>query len=258
VKISHKESLPYTRYLEDKKDITLADYAGNFKGILADIQKFKKIDSDTNILEVGCGTGWFQLLCKKNNIRCKGIDISPQLIDYCYSFGKRYDLVPDIELANIEDADIGADKYDIIIASSVFEHVEYWQNGITNIYKALKKGGLFYFVSTNKFTITLSGEYKLPFYGLLPNKLRRYLLIKREGEDIARLGIDFNQFNYFQLKLFFKRIGFTTVHDFTEFIDTKSLNVDWKRLVFNSVKYIKPVKYCILLFAPVTYFICIK
>ncbi len=256
MKIAHQESLPFTRYIEMKKSVTLNDYEADFQNIIGNVKKFKNIDKDTSILEIGSGMGWFQLLCKKNGILCKGIDISPQLVEYSYEFGKKYGLVPDIEVGNIEDGDIGLDKYDVIIATSVFEHVEYWQDGINNVYDALKEGGIFYFVSTNKFSIS-SSEGMFPLYGWLPNWIRKQLLIQREGKEIIELGLDFNQFNYFQLRKFFNHVGFSDIHDFTEFIEPNSLN-KWQRAGLNFAKRAKLFRSLVLLLSPVTYFICVK
>ena len=134
--------------------------------------------------EIGTGTGWFPLLCKKNGLNCKGLEISPQLIEYAREVGRTYGIEPDIELGNLENTDLGRSTYDVIIASSVFEHVEYWQQGLKKIYDALTLGGVLFFESTNKFSFT-SGEYTaVPLYGWLPNAARYKLRKMVHGEDI--------------------------------------------------------------------------
>ena len=72
--------------------------------------------------------------------------------------GKRNGIVPDIELGNVEDTDIGKDRYDVIIASSVFEHVEYWRRGLEKVYTALKPNGALFFESTNKYMLRILGH----------------------------------------------------------------------------------------------------
>ena len=165
----------------------------------------------------------------------------------------------DIELGNIEETDIGVSKYDIIFAMSAFEHVEDWKKGIKNVFKALKPGGLLYFQSTNKFSFT-SGECRFPFYGWLPNKWRYRLRVFRQGEDIMKLGIDFNQFTYARLRSFFKDIGFLKVLDLVELRDSETLYQPkaWKKIVLKACKKIKPLKHLVLCFVPTTDFVCIK
>ena len=176
------------------------------------ITPFKAIDENTDMLEVGVGTGWFPILCKKKGLRCKGIEISRQLVEYAHEYGGRYGIEPDIELGNIEETEIGESRYDVIIATSAFEHVERWREGLGKIHRALRPGGLFYFYSTNKFSFR-SGEFDFPLYGWLPDAWRYRLRVSRQGEEIMKLGIEFNQFTFPQLRRAFRELGYTTVYD---------------------------------------------
>jgi SAM-dependent methyltransferase len=210
-------------------------------------------------LEIGTGIGWFPILCKKNGIFCDGLEICPQLVEYGKSFGKKYGIEPNIEVGNIEEADIGTSKYDIAIALSTFEHVEHWQIGIRKILNALKPEGLFYFYSTNRFSL-FSGEFNFPFYGWLPNKWRYRIRTSRNGEDIMKMGIDFNQFNYFQLKRFFLEVGFSKILDQFEIIESDNLikPTPWKKTVLKMTKSFKSIRVIGLTFSSGTLFICIK
>jgi len=165
----------------------------------------------------------------------------------------------DIELGNIEEIDIGESAYDVIVATSVFEHVEQYNAGLRWIYRALKPGGVFYFCSTNKFSLT-SGEYKFPLYGWLPDRWRYALRSRCQGDDIMRLGIDFNQFTYPQLRRVFERIGFSQVLDVVDLLDPDRLNnpAPWKRAVLQVLKHCSPLKHIVLTFRHVTMFICVK
>jgi SAM-dependent methyltransferase len=246
-------------YLRDQRRLTLQDYFPVFENNLKRVRKFKAMDSSTKILEVGTGSGWFPILCKKNGIACEGIEICPQLVDYAYEFGRANGIEPDIRLGNIEEADIGLCKYDVIIALSTFEHVEHWQRGLRKIYDALKPGGLFYFYSTNRFSLR-SGEFSMPFYGWLPDQWRYRIRVARSGQEIMRLGIDFNQFNYFQLKRFFSDLGYEKIIDQFGIVGTSDLVQRrwWKVAVLKLFKHVPSLRWLGLVFAGGTLFICIK
>lgn len=246
-------------YIDQHNHFELKDLISLFENNLKRIQKFKEINSNTKILEIGTGTGWFQILCKKRGIDCEGLEICPQLVEYAKQFGRRYGIEPNIKLGNIEEEDIGTSTYDVIIALSTFEHVEHWQKGIKKIYNALKPDGLFYFYSTNKFSLW-SGEYHIPLYGWLPNYLRYRFRISRQGEEIMKLGVDFNQFNHPQLKRFFKQLGFSEIFDQFEVIEPDNLiqPKPWKKMIIGMIKKLKPLKYVALSFSPGTLFICRK
>jgi hypothetical protein len=75
-----------------------------------------------------------------------------------------------------------------------------------------------------------------------------------------KLGIDFNQFTYFQLTTFFKQLGFSIVMNKIEFIDPENLNKPklWKKIFLKTLKRVKPLKNLVLLFDRGTSFMCLK
>jgi len=248
-----------TRYIDSRRGLRLEEKEPEYQALMTYLSRFKTIDETTKILEIGTGTGWFPILCKKNGIPCKGLEISPQLVEYGREFGRRCGLEPDIKLGNVEDTDLGTSEYDVVIASSVFEHVEYWQKGIDNVFRALKPGGVLYFCSTNKFSIR-SGEYAFPLYGWLPDKWRYALRTRRQGADIMKLGIDFHQFTYPQLRRYFKKVGFSQVLDLVELLNPNYLHNPrrWKKVVLRVLKGFPPLRHSVLLFSHMTTFVCIK
>lgn len=257
--IYHEDLSDVDRYIERNASLKLEEKEEVFNSLFASVKKYKDINPSTKILEIGTGTGWLPIMCKMKGLDCKGIEVSPSLIQFAKQLGQKYGVVPDITLGNVEDARIGSSDYDVIIATSCFEHVEHWKKGLERVFEALKPGGLFYFCSTNKFAFK-SGEYDFPLYGWLPNRLRYRVRKHYQGEDIMKLGIDFNQFNYFQLRRFFKSLGFSIVMDMLDILDPEDLaNPKHSKIILlKSCKRIKLLKALTLLFVPATKFICIK
>jgi SAM-dependent methyltransferase len=252
------ESLPeIDRYIWNKKQLELQDYDASFDEYLRVISRFIAVGPDTKILEIGTGTGWFPILCQMKGICCKGLEISPQLITFARELGKPFGIEPDIELGNIEDGHIGTALYDVIIAQSVFEHVEHWEKAIQNVFAALRPGGLFLFSSTNKFSF-VSGECRFPLYGWLPNRWRYGLRVARQGPEIMKLGIDFNQFTYPLLRRAFEKAGFSRVLDRVEISSPDQVSCHWKGTVLRACKQVRRLKDLVLSFSHLTTFACIK
>jgi SAM-dependent methyltransferase len=227
-----------------------------YDNYLALIRRFCGLTPETAVLEIGTGTGWFPLLCKRDGIRCKGLEISSQLIEYARDYGRQYGLEPDIELGNIETADLGESRYDAIMANSVFEHIEHWRPSIAKVHRALKPGGMFFFTSTNKFSL-ISYEYKFPLYGWMPDKMRYRLRIARQGPDIMKLGIDFNQFTHPGLKSVFRELGFAKIYDRIELVDLDRFS-SLKQKALRFARSFSPLKGLILTFCDATVFVCVK
>ncbi|MEA2176410.1 MAG: 2-polyprenyl-6-hydroxyphenyl methylase / 3-demethylubiquinone-9 3-methyltransferase [Blastocatellia bacterium] len=257
--IHYEQLTDVARYIENHAQVDFQDQKPTIENILRNIRKYKEITQATRILEIGVGSGWFQIYCRQQGLDIRGLEISPQLKEFAMEVGRKYDTELSLEVGNIEETEIGDSVYDCIVASSVFEHVEDWQRGVKKIYDALKPGGLFYFDSTNKFSFT-SGEYDFPLYGWMPDSWRFRLRRARQGEDIMKLGIDFHQFTYPQLRRFFKDVGFKQVMDLVDFKEADGIRTGGplKKVVFSSMKRAKPLKHLLLTFVPATIFICLK
>jgi SAM-dependent methyltransferase len=257
----HQESIrEIDRYIAQEGSYRLADKIPYYERYLNYIGKVKKVEPGMRILEVGTGTGWFPILCKANGLDCKGLEISPQLLALGMQIGKQNGIVPDIELGNIEDGKVGVETYDVIVASSVFEHVEHWRRGLERVYAALKPGGVLFFESTNKYMlISPSPEYpKLPLYGYLPNWARYRFRQSVHGKDIMKLGIDFTQFTHPLLRRTFREIGFRKVLDIIDLVDIDRLSPA-KRIVTKMSRAFAPARWFVLTFLmEATTFVCSK
>ena len=256
----HQETIPeIDRYLRNfgDEDLDGPEKVLQFENYMKMVRPFVDLTPATRILEIGTGTGWFPVQCARKGLRCKGLEISPQLIEHAKKLAERYGVEADIELGNVEESDIGDNAYDVIIASSVFEHVEHWRLGLARVYKALKPGGVFFFSSTSKFSFT-SGEYGFPLYGWLPDRWRYNLRIARQGPEIMKLGIDFNQFRYSVLRREFRKLGFKRILDRVERLDSNGVGHPLKRVVAGVCKSVPPIKALYLTFSEATVFVCTK
>jgi 2-polyprenyl-3-methyl-5-hydroxy-6-metoxy-1,4-benzoquinol methylase len=246
-------------YVDRFKNTDFEETKSEFDTIMKLVGQFKEITPETQLLEIGTGAGWFQIRCKQLGIRAQGIDIDPELAAVARDLGRRYGVRLDITVGSIESTDIGTARYDLIVATSTFEHVKDWRKGLEKIAAALKEGGVLYFYSTNKFSFR-SGEYWIPLYGWLPDRWRYRLRSALQGEAIMDWRIDSNQFTYPQLRRFFKRLGFSRVLDRADVLDPNNLNhpTPAKRLLLRTVKKFSVLKHAALVFSHDTLFICIK
>lgn len=113
--------------------------------------------------------------------------------------------------------------------------------------------------STNKSSFT-SGEYHFPLYGWLPDAWRYRMRIARQGEEIMKLGIDFNQFTHAAVRRVSRSIGFREVYDridiYMRFRASQKHGVKYRMI--GAVAGVRFLKELALLFSSGTLFICIK
>jgi SAM-dependent methyltransferase len=255
----YHDTLPdVSKYIDIFRNTTLEDMVPRFETYLWPVRAVRDITPQTEILEIGTGIGWFPILCKQRGLRCKGLEISPQLIELARAIGAQNGIEPDIELGNLEDYPLPRDFYDVVIASSVFEHVEEWRKGLRKVYDTLKTGGVLFFESTNKFSFT-SGEYTgVPLYGWMPNSWRYALRKRVHGPEIMKLGIDFHQFTHGGLRREFKRLGFSRILDRVDIAKEQYVSTGFRRNVVRVARQFAPARYLALTFAEATRFVCVK
>ncbi len=78
MKIHYEETEDVRRYLDNHRDIRLEEKEPHFQNILRAVRRFKPVDSTSRRWEVGKGMGWFTLVCLKNGVQCKGLELSPR------------------------------------------------------------------------------------------------------------------------------------------------------------------------------------
>lgn len=116
-----------------------------------------------------------------------------------------------------------------------------------------------FFESTNKYMLkSLSAEFGVPFYGWLPDRARYEFRKLVHGKDIMKLGIDFHQFTYPQLRRAFTETGFREILDAIDLLDVEGRK-GLKRRLIAAAKSHAPVRSLVLTFlVDATTFVCRK
>jgi SAM-dependent methyltransferase len=112
------------------------------------ILETQKEKGKLNILDLGCGPGFYTEIFAENGHRVTGVDISKNTIDYARKSAKEKELIINYINANYLEINIEPNKYDLIV-------LIYTDLGVLipsergkllkMIYCALKKGGTFIF-----------------------------------------------------------------------------------------------------------------
>ncbi len=173
MEIYHERVSEIARYLRNvgEEDLRSPAKQRQYQNYLGMVRPYLTLNSESRLLEIGVGTGWFPILCALEGLRCKGLEISPDLVEYARAMGRRYGVEPDIELGNVEQSDIGEGIYDAIFSSSVFEHVEQWRLGLAR--KSTAPSSRAACSSLRPRTIQLhERRIQFPLYGWMPNAWR--------------------------------------------------------------------------------------
>ncbi len=149
------------------------------------------------VLEVGCGTGFFSEVFIESGVNLHGIDISPELLtktrERCLPAGQagsgRADfLVADVETLPFKDA-----TFDAAVGIRVLHHLD-MEPSFREITRVLKKGGVIAFCEPNMLNPQIAIQKNIPF-------------IKKAMGDTP----DETAFFKWPLRKFLKRHGYTDI-----------------------------------------------
>lgn len=133
-----------TRYKKADKIINILESHGGLK--------------DKKVLEIGTGAGYIAHALSKY---AKSVDSVDIVDDRRIRTGFKQKIVSDETLPYKDE------QFDVVITNHVLEHVPDQEKHLAEMTRVLKKGGIIYLASPNKWWLT-DPHYKLPFISWLP------------------------------------------------------------------------------------------
>jgi len=121
--------------------------------------QYGNIQSNQNILEIGCGTGIFTEKISKQGSKITAIDLSEDLLKRAKS--------KNIPNCHFEQGDAHQLKYqnesfDVVIGSSILHHLDV-QTVLNEIYRVLKNNGKLVFAEPNMLNPQIMIQKNIPF-----------------------------------------------------------------------------------------------
>ena len=101
------------------------------------VQLIKKHNNGANLLDIGCGEGFFLSNASKAGYNAKGIELSQDAVAYAK---KEFRL--DIETKPLEELQFPENHFDVVTLWVVLEHVPYPLTILKEVHRILRPGGL--------------------------------------------------------------------------------------------------------------------
>lgn len=112
----------------------------NYNLLLDEFEKYRK---NNRLLDVGCGMGFFLEQAKKRGWEVYGTEYSPKAVEINEAKGIKM-MQGQLNSTLFKDTD-----FDIVTSFEVIEHINNPLEEVREIYKLLRKGGLFYCTTPN-------------------------------------------------------------------------------------------------------------
>ena len=133
------------------------------------------------ILNVGCGTGGFNVVAEAAGLRTVGVDADPEAIAICAL--KREKAGGVFVRAAAERLPFPDAAFDVVYCFSAIEHVESVEETVAEMVRVARPGGLVYLHTPNAWS-WYEGHYKILWAPFLPRLLGRlYLRLRGRPSD---------------------------------------------------------------------------
>lgn len=107
-----------------------------------------KGERDSNVLDIGCGTGHGSNLLARHFKNIYGIDISSDAIEYAKKNWQRENIT--FIVGSGTKIQFDDNTFDITVAFEVFEHIKDWKKFLSELKRVTKRNGKIYISTPNK------------------------------------------------------------------------------------------------------------
>lgn len=114
----------------------------NIEKVREDVKYIQSINNGKKLLDIGCGMGFIIDIAKNYYETINGIDITPAMIEKVNTKSEQCDIK--VEISKIEEMPFENGMFDTCSAYAVLHHLNNLEVSFREIYRVLKKGGVFY------------------------------------------------------------------------------------------------------------------
>jgi ubiquinone/menaquinone biosynthesis C-methylase UbiE len=103
-------------------------------------------------LEIGCGAGFgMKIILEQFGVASvRGIDLDPRMVARAQKRIRRYASRAEVSVGDVTAIPAENESFDAVFDFSVLHHVETWEDGVREVARVLKPGGLFVFREASK------------------------------------------------------------------------------------------------------------
>jgi len=163
-------------YTPEHADVFAARYDDGLRAIkVARVLRFLGDLRDRDVLDLGCGIGYFATLCADSGARAVACDFAESMVERTV---KRYAQRFPVVRASAEQPPFRPGTFDIVLALDVVEHLYFASDMLRRVHEVLRPSGRL-ILTTDRLGFQLAG---IPAY---PLRIFRLLLRRRASEGLA-------------------------------------------------------------------------
>jgi ubiquinone/menaquinone biosynthesis C-methylase UbiE len=146
--------------------------AAHASAIVNRIRSVRPLAPDAAILDIGAAQGLFVIACRKMGYRCVGVEPWPAAREVAEQLALEFRADVEMLDGTAESLPVPSESFDLVHATSVLEHVDDVTATLQEVYRVLKPGGVFWFLTASSLC-PRQGEIRgFPGFGWYPDPLK--------------------------------------------------------------------------------------
>jgi len=99
-------------------------------------------DAGLNILDVGCGSGFFEMVLAPFDFQMTGIDLTPDMVEAGNDLLKRHGSNAKLMVMDAEEPDFADESFDVVLSRNLTWTLPHPEKAYREWYRVLKQGGM--------------------------------------------------------------------------------------------------------------------
>ncbi|MCF7916353.1 MAG: methyltransferase domain-containing protein [Candidatus Omnitrophica bacterium] len=254
-------------FAAEKKSLQscIKEYSKKAEGVKKLIKRLNKkipLAVDSKILEIGSAQGSAMITLKKLGYKTYGVEPCDKAIKTSLMLQKELNCVLDIKKGFAENIPFEGEQFDLVIASSVMEHVKDVKKVFGEAYRVLKENGGFYFSTTSCLCPKQSEIRFFPFFSWYPTALKIKIIDWSIKNMPALVGYSdtpaFNWFTPWGVNSLLRQAGFKNIYDRWDLFLEENISSRLKRTILKVIRLNKSLKFFANVIKPASSYLAIK
>ncbi|MCU0638758.1 MAG: class I SAM-dependent methyltransferase [Candidatus Krumholzibacteria bacterium] len=184
---------------------------------LRQLDRIVHLPPNAAILDVGAAQGEFLAACHRLGYRASGVEPWKEARETAARLAAHLSIPLDIREGRAESLPFGDGVFDVVHAVSVLEHVTDLEASVSEAFRVLKPGGVFWFNTASSLCPATSEIAGFPLFGWYPNGLKLRIMEWAKHNRPELIGYTehpaIHWFTPRKARRLLKRHGFTRIYD---------------------------------------------
>jgi SAM-dependent methyltransferase len=201
----------------DEADRRLGETQQWIDSILGRLTPHLSRQTRLDVLDVGAAQGRAIIALQRRGHHGVGVEPWRDAIETAHELARRHNTTVEIREGTAERLPFPDEQFDVVIATSVMEHVSGLRQALREVFRVLRPGGIFYFTSGSSLSPRQNEIGVFPLFGWYPLPLKRRIMWWAVAHKPHLVGHThapaINWFTPWSARRLLREAGFATVWD---------------------------------------------